>query len=213
MVKKLNELEQFEIALLSVDRIKAKEIFSQYLSTLDIIKGVQELITPSLESIGAKWSIGEISLAQVYMSGRITEELVDLVCNDAAKEEETQAVIGITTLNDYHLLGKRIVYSALRSGGYSLIDFGRQEVDNLVELVEENNIRILLVSVLMLNSALLVKELKSRLIQQGLDTKLIVGGAPFRIDPELWKQVDADASGANASDAIRLVREFVGCEV
>jgi monomethylamine corrinoid protein len=206
----LNQLEQFEKALLSVDRISAKDIFSQYLDSADVMKGVQELISPCLESIGAKWSKGEISLAQVYMSGCITEELVDLILPPSTESNLVQPNIAITTLDDFHFLGKRIVYSILRSSGFKVMDFGRKVVMDLVTSVKENNIQILLVSVLMLNSALKIKELKKRFVEQGITSKVIVGGAPFRMDVDLWNQVGADASGINASDSIRLVNDFIG---
>jgi methanogenic corrinoid protein MtbC1 len=206
----LNKLEQFEKALLSIDRISARAIFSQYLNEIDDINSVQELITSSLESIGDKWSEGEISLAQVYMSGRITEELVDSVLPPSKKTYLEQPNIAITTLDDFHFLGKRIVYSILRSSGFKVMDLGRTTVNELVKSLKENSIQILLVSVLMLNSALKIKELIERLDEQNIAPKIIVGGAPFRMDPDLWNRVGADGSGKNASDAIKLVTDFIG---
>lgn len=206
----MNKLEQFEKALLSIDRISARAIFSQYLNEIDDINSVQELITSSLESIGDKWSEGEISLAQVYMSGRITEELVDSVLPPSKKTYLEQPNIAITTLDDFHFLGKRIVYSILRSSGFKVMDLGRTTVNELVKSLKENSIQILLVSVLMLNSALKIKELIERLDEQNIAPKIIVGGAPFRMDPDLWNRVGADGSGKNASDAIKLVTDFIG---
>ncbi len=206
----LNKLEEFEKALLAVDRITAKDVFTQYLNGVNVLKGIQELIAPSLESIGSKWSKGEISLAQVYMSGRITEELVDLILPDTREKKLEQTNLAITTLNDYHFLGKRIVYSILRANGFELMDFGRKEVNELVKSVKDNNIQVLLVSVLMLNSAMKIKELKNKFTEQDIDTQIIVGGAPFRMDLDLWEEVDADASGLNASDSIKLVTDLTG---
>lgn len=206
----MNKLVQFEKALLSVDRITAKNVFSQYLNEIDVMKGIQELLAPALESIGNKWSKGEISLAQVYMSGRISEELVDSILPSSAETNSEQPNIAITTINDFHFLGKRIVYSILRSSGFKLMDLGRKEVDELVKSVKNNNIQILLISVLMLNSALKIKELKTKLIKQNINTSIIVGGAPFRMDLDLWKQVGADGVGINASDSIKLVTDFIG---
>lgn len=205
----MDKLEHFEKALLSVDRITAKRIFSQYLNEIDAMEGIHELIAPSLESIGVKWSKGKISLAQVYMSGRITEELVDLILPPSAETNLLHPNIAITTLDDFHFLGKRIVYSILRSSGFKVLDLGRKEVKDLVKSVKENNIQMLLVSVLMLNSALKIKELKTRLAEQDITLKIIVGGAPFRMDVDLWNQVGADGSGINASDAIKLVTNFM----
>jgi len=206
----LSQLEDFEKALLAVDRITAKDVFTQYLNGVDALKGIHELIAPSLESIGLKWSKGEVSLAQVYMSGRISEELVDLILPNSIENKLQHGNIAITTLNDYHFLGKRIVYSILRSNGFKLLDFGREEVNDLVKSVEDNNIQILLISVLMLNSALKIHELKNIFAQQNIATRIIVGGAPFRMNLDLWKEVGADALGINASDSIKLVTDLIG---
>ncbi len=206
----MEQLKQFEKALLSVDRITAKNIFSQYSNGIDALKTVHELIAPSLESIGSKWSKGDVSLAQVYMSGRICEELVDTILPPSTEANFVQPNIAITTLDDFHFLGKRIVYSILRSSGFKVMDLGRKEVKGLVKSVKENNIQILLISVLMLNSALKIKELKTRLVEQEIAVKIIVGGAPFRMDDDLWQKVGADATGVNASDAVKLVTDFMG---
>ena len=171
----MEQLKQFEKALLSVDRITAKNIFSQYSIGIDAIKTVHELIAPSLESIGSKWSKGDVSLAQVYMSGRICEELVDTILPPSTEANLVQPNIAITTLDDFHFLGKRIVYSILRSSGFKVMDLGRKEVKGLVKSVKENNIQILLISVLMLNSALKIKELKTRFVEQEIAVKIIVG--------------------------------------
>jgi trimethylamine corrinoid protein len=35
--------------------------------------------------------------------------------------------------------------------------------------------------------------------------RIVVGGAPFRFDAELWRQVGADAMGRTAADALDIV--------
>jgi methanogenic corrinoid protein MtbC1 len=78
-----------------------------------------------------------------------------------------------------------------------------------VARVVQDRVEILLVSVLMLPSALRVKELRARLTQAGRNIKIAVGGAPFRYDDQLWREVGADAMGRTASDAVKIVRQFV----
>ena len=50
--------------------------------------------------------------------------------------------------------------------------------------------------------ALKVKELRELL---GSDVGIVVGGAPFRFDPLLWREVGADAFGRTAADAVNIV--------
>jgi len=115
--------------------------------------------------------------------------------------------MAIAVLQDHHALGKRIVYSVLRAGGYRVLDFGQGlSIEKLVRKTVENQIEVLLISTLMLPSALKVTSVKEKLIAEGVQTKIVVGGAPFRLDSDLWKRVNADACGKNASDVIKTIQ-------
>ncbi len=116
--------------------------------------------------------------------------------------------MAVATLEDSHLLGKRLLSSVLRSSGYHFHDYGQQNLENLVSKVQFDGIRILLVSTLMLSSALRVKELRRRLDKQGLQVKIVVGGAPFRFDQALWREVGADATSPTATGALAIVRRL-----
>jgi methanogenic corrinoid protein MtbC1 len=85
------------------------------------------------------------------------------------------------------------------------------QTDQLVRLVDEHHVKILLLSVLMLPSALRIRELKAALGNR--DVRIVVGGAPFRLDEQLWKEVGADAMGRDSSDAISIVTEMMGGEL
>ena len=78
---------------------------------------------------------------------------------------------------------------------------------DLIRQVDRHQVRILLLSVLMLPSALHVKELAVKLKEQGV--KLVVGGAPFRFDENLWKEVGADATGKNPAEALGIITKMI----
>lgn len=197
-------------ALLSVDRLKVKEIFSQAQSVSNPIERIETIIAPVLEWIGTEWEQGRLSLSQVYMSGRLCEEAIEQILPVSPTSQQYQPPMAIAVLEDYHALGKRIVYSMLRANGYTLKDYGRVSVDELVKNIARDQIEILLISVLMLPSALLVKTLRERIDQAGMKVKIVVGGAPFRFDEELWVDVGADACGKTASDALIILRQMIG---
>jgi methanogenic corrinoid protein MtbC1 len=79
----------------------------------------------------------------------------------------------------------------------------------LVARVMEERVEILWISVLMLPSALRVKELCDQLRRAGSNVKVVVGGAPFRFDEQLWQQVGAAAYGKTASDALIIARQLI----
>jgi len=200
---------RFKDALLSLDRLQAKSIIEAVLNDSNPLMTVESLLVPVMEALGRGWEDGHLALTQVYMSGRICEELVDELLPPSADARSQRPVLALAVFEDYHLLGKRIVNSVLRSGGYKVLDYGHgQGVDELVARVRQDGVDILLISVLMLNSALRIRQLSERLKAEGLATRLIVGGAPFRFDPELWREVGADAMGYNASDVLPLVKSL-----
>lgn len=203
-------INEFEHALLSIDRNKAKSILTTTTAEVSPIQFVDGLVVPVLERIGEQWERDEVALSQVYVSGKICEELIDVILPASGQQRRSRPKIAIAVLQDYHALGKRIVYSMLRAYGFELADYGcGMTVEDLARRTAEDKIEILLVSVLMMRSALRVKDLRKALHEIGANPKIVVGGAPFRLNERLWQQVDADAMGKNAADAIDIVSEMV----
>jgi methanogenic corrinoid protein MtbC1 len=199
-------IKEFKTALLQINRIKATEIFEKLYENGNAFSQLEIIAISSLEEIGEGWENGSISLSQVYMSGVICEELIDKYLPKLEVKRKAVPKMAIAVLLDHHALGKRIVYSVLRAGGFEVLDFGQGlNIDELVHKTIENKIDVLLVSTLMLPSALKVKDVKEKLTAQGSTTKIIAGGAPFRLDKNLWQSVGADADGKNASNIISIV--------
>jgi len=199
-------IEEFEKALLQMNRMKAAEIFEKCYAGENSFDLLEQLAISTLENVGAGWENGTISLSQVYMSGVICEELFDKYLPKMLIQRKDVPKVAIAVLLDHHALGKRIVYSILRSGGFEIMDFGKGlSVEELVAKTIENQIEILLISTLMLPSALKVKTVKEQLADQGADPRIVVGGAPFRLDSSLWKKVNADADGKNGTEVLKIL--------
>jgi methanogenic corrinoid protein MtbC1 len=205
---------EFEKALLQINRMKAAEIFAQCYASEQGFEQLEKLAVQSLERIGSGWENGTISLSQVYMSGVICEELIDKYLPKFQIKRTDIPKMAIAVLLDHHALGKRIVYSILRAGGFEIMDFGQGlSVEELVAKTIENQIRILLISTLMLPSALKIKAVREQLAARGAAPRIVVGGAPFRLDKNLWQAVGADADGRNASSIIKTIEALsVGVE-
>lgn len=200
----------FETALLQVNRTKAREIFEACYHQESSFDPLEFLVIHSLEEIGKGWEAGVVSLSQVYMSGVICEELMDKYFPAFDIERIDKPKIAIGVLLDHHALGKRIVYSMLRAAGYEVLDFGQGlSVDEMVAKTIDNQVEILLVSTLMLSSALKVKELRKAIREKNYRVKIVVGGAPFRMDHELWQEVGADQDGKTASDIIKTITHLM----
>jgi methanogenic corrinoid protein MtbC1 len=200
----------FTAALLAVDRVQAGRALDVAAGALPPIEMVEQVVVPALDEIGRAWEAGDVALSQVYMGARICEELVAAVPQLAVPFRADRPRIAIAALEDYHLLGKRIVVSMLRASGFAVIDYGTSDAIALADRACADRIEALLVSVLMLRSALRVTAVRARCEQLGYRPRLFVGGAPFRFDDRLWQDVGADACGHTASDAVRLVASCEG---
>ncbi len=200
----------FRESLEKLDRIDADKIFQQALDSLTPIQVVEQVIMPALEQVGAAWEAGNVALSQVYMSGRFCEELVGRVLPPPNPDKKRQFHSAIAVLNDHHMLGKKIVYSVMRASGFELFDYGNIGVDELIQRTLNDKLHILLISVLILPSALKIKEVCTRLKATDTGIKVAVGGAPFLFDNQLWREVGADACGYNATDAVSIVEKWIG---
>ena len=205
-----HDIDRFRQALETLDRVQADAIFFQVLARMDPLQAIEQLVVPALDQIGRAWQEGRIALSQVYMGSRTCEDLVGRVLPPSDPDRKRQPRSAIAVLEDHHLLGKQIVYSVLRASGFDLFDYGSIGRDALVERVLADRLEVLLISVLMLPSALGVAAVVAQLRARGSAVRIAVGGAPFLFDAGLWREVGADAMGRNAADAVKLLEGWMG---
>lgn len=205
-------INEFREALLAVNRIEALRIMKDlYKIDNNDFAFAAEIIRIVLEDIGIGWEEGTISLSQVYMSGIICEMCVDSILTAENKIERPSLSIGIGVLLDQHSLGKKIVTSIIRLNGYEVIDFGEGlSIDEMVKKTLDNHIEVLLISTLMLPSALKVRDVVKKLHEKDEKIKVLAGGAPFRLDKNLWAEVGLDADIRSNADIVRILEEVTG---
>ncbi len=194
-------VEEFTKILLDVDKPAAMSFFEKSLTTGSPLELMEEVLVPSIELIGSRWDLGTIALSQMFMAARISEQLIDTL-PPPAPTRKNQPKLGLALYWDYHSLGKTVVNSILRVNGFDVIDYKRQDDEGLVKRANEDNLKVLCISVLMMPSALRLKNVLPKL---NPDIKVLVGGAPFRFDPNMYKEIGAHAMGKSASEAVEQV--------
>ncbi len=199
---------EFYDALTGLDSPRIEALFQRAAGDRGPMPAIEELMVPALARLGEDWSAGRIALSQIYMGSRICEDIVECVLPPTAEERKGQPRMAITVLNDYHTLGKRIVLSVLRASGFDVLDYGRLDPMMLIERVLGDEVKILMISVLMLPAALKVKAVRTALDARGYSVRIGVGGAPFVFDPALFREVGADAMGRNAAEAVAIANRW-----
>jgi len=197
--------DKLEQAMLSYDRETVRQLLTKELADMPFTEVMERLVTPVLADIGEKWRKGELALSQIYLSAKVTDDILSEMLNTSSSDLRQDQGIATVCLEDYHLLGIHVVKMVLRSGGYEVLDYGRMELNDLVERVCSDNVRYLLVSTLMLRSALRVQQLREMLEARGCYVCIIVGGAPFRFDASLCSRVRADFTSTTASEALKYI--------
>lgn len=188
-------------AILDTDRERAlkvvKDLRAAQTSPEDI---VFKVIVPAMEilmdSVGGN---PDANLAQHFLAASIGAEITEEVLKDIATPIKPRARVVIGTApGDFHSLGKKIVGGCLRSLLFEVIDLGNNvSPERFVDEAVARDASVIAISAMMMHTArseqgcLAVRRL---LQERGLEDRirLVVGGAPFRFDPELYKVVGAD---------------------
>ncbi|MCF7936305.1 MAG: B12-binding domain-containing protein [Synergistales bacterium] len=202
--------QTFREALLAMERDHAHMLAESGFDTSNPLEFIETVMVPALESIGQGWEQGTVSLSQVYMSGRICETIIDNLLPSGSVPARPHPPMALAVLEDFHMLGKRLVGSVLKANRFDPFDYGQIQTEDLVSRVLRDRIEILLLSTLMLPSALQVKEVLRLLTEEEWKGSVIVGGAPFRFDDQLWREVGADATAHRASDVPGILSRFEG---
>lgn len=126
-------------------------------------------------------------------------------------DEHRPVVILGNAFEDYHDLGRRLVAMRLRSAGFAVIDLGLSVSNEaFVDAARKHHADIIGVSALLLHTAVWIPKLKHALHRAGLGgVKVIAGGAPFLVDPQLRVEFGADGVASNPNEAVRLVSALV----
>lgn len=202
-------LDMFTRALLHTDRSTAEKIFTDISSDISIIQLADDFLSPALERIGDAYEEGAIDIPAFYVIGRICEELLATFL-PYKKAEKKEYEIAIVALEDFHSIGKRMIISALQSEGFDVLDYGYGlTVHDVIRKAEEDCIKALLISSHKVSSAHMVGYLTNILKINRSNIKVVVGGAPFKSQKNLWREVGADAVCNSAKDAIGIVKRFV----
>jgi methanogenic corrinoid protein MtbC1 len=194
----------FTFALRFGDRGQAAAILRNVMPLT--AQSLDNLVVPALRHIGAGSARGEIPLDELYLSAKLCADLVaeNLAPGQMLRPDQPRTAIGV--LEDSHLLGSQIVQAVLGAAGYEVSDWGaRLSVADIAARAAAEGTQLMLVSVLMLRAALRVAELPAALAERGSLATLVVGGAPFRFDPELAAEVGIALVAREATDILDIM--------
>ena len=211
-------IKTYNEAVLDTDRGKALEIVQQAILTgvspEDI---VFKVVIPGLDLMVKAINEGyDVNLAQHFMTSQIAADVTEkmLALFKTPPESKGRVIIG-TAAGDLHTLGKRIVIGCLKAQMIEVIDLGvNVSAEKFVNEAIAHQAQVIGVSAMMVhtargeNGALKVRKL---LDERGLNQqiKLVVGGAPFRFNTQLYQLVGADAYAEDGVSALKVILDCI----
>ncbi len=216
----INEIiKKYNTAVFDTDRKRALEIVEEAIKdgvTPEEI--IYEVVIPSLNNMIKSISENyDANLAQHFMVSQIASEITEMLVPQFNVSPEVVGTIVIgTAFGDMHSLGKKIIGACLRSNMINVVDIGVNVTpEQYVDAALSNDARVIGISSMMMHTATSDKGcsgVRKILKQKNLESKIkiIVGGAPFRFDDELYKEIGADAfanDGVLASEKIKILFE------
>lgn len=211
-------ITSYNEAIFDTDRETAMQVIhnavEKGISPEDIVfKIVIPAIDLMIKSISEDF---DANLAQHFIASQIAAEITEEML---AKFEKKPSIVGTviigTAERDLHSLGKRIVMGCLKALMVNVIDIGvNVPAERFVDEAVAHNAQVIGISAMMVHTArgengcLKVRQiLKQRNLESKI--KIIVGGAPFRFDPQLYKVVQADGWADDGISAGKVITDLI----
>ncbi|GAM10796.1 dimethylamine corrinoid protein [Geobacter sp. OR-1] len=211
-------IKSYNEAIFDTDREQALHVIhsaiTQGVSPEDVIF---KIVIPAIEQMVKSISEDfDANLAQHFMTAQIAAEVTEEMLAHFSKPPQVigRVVIG-TAEGDLHSLGKRIVMGCLKAQMIEVTDLGvNVPAERFVAEAVAHGARVIGISAMMAHTArgengcLRVRQL---LQERGLEgkIKIIVGGAPFRFDHELYRTVQADAWAEDGISAGKIITDLI----
>ena len=167
----------------------------------------------AMQVIGEHFESGEYFLPELMVSGDILAAIATEVkpyLERTNKVKKIAKVVIGTVAGDIHDIAKDIVAFILDINGFDVIDLGVDvPIEKFVDAVQEHQAKIVGLSGFLTLAIEPMRDTISALKGAGLtDVKVMIGGGP--INQLVCDDIGADDWGANAVDAVKIAKGWVG---
>lgn len=184
---------------------------------MDPLDAVEKGLSKGITKVGDDFGAGIFFLPELIQAANAMKEgvaILDEKIKASGKERKSLGKIVIGTVKgDIHDIGKSVVSAVLQANGYDVVDIGIDvPEDKFIQAVRDNNADVLGMSTLLTLPLEEMGKVIEKMKEEGLrdKVKVIVGGCP--VTQEFADEIDADAVGFDAQDAVVKVNRLLGVE-
>lgn len=189
------DFEALAQAMGELDEDAVKELLDEVMADGGADAGkAMEACQKGMDIVGKLFEDGEYFVGDLIYAGELMTDAVailkDALVEGDGNSSKTRMIL-CTVKDDLHDIGKNIVRSMLEANGFDVLDLGIDcPAEKVVAAVKAEGVKIVALSgvlTLALNS---MKATVEALKAEGLDVKVIIGGAP--VSAEACKNIGAD---------------------
>jgi len=201
-------------ALLRGDRQAASKMILESVGQGTAIKDIYlNVFQPCQREIGRLWQTNQISVAQEHYCTAATQMIMSqLYPNIFATEKNGRRMVATCVGGELHEIGARMVADFFEMEGWDTYFLGANTpMESILRAIVDRGADVLAISATMTFHIDKVASLITEVRKAGLDgkTKILVGGYPFNIAPNLWHSVGADGYARDAQQALRMVEGLI----
>jgi PAS domain S-box-containing protein len=204
-------------ALLRGERAIASGLILQAVESGVGVKDIYlHVFQPTQYEIGRFWQMNKITVAQEHYCTAATQFVMSQLYPQILNTKKTgQKLVAACVGDELHELGVRMVADLFELEGWQTYYLGANTpTASILQTLKERKPDLLAVSATMTYHLPSVVELiESVRASNGIrDIPILVGGYPFNVAPDLWRQVGADGYARDAQEAVRTGKRLVEAE-
>jgi signal transduction histidine kinase/ActR/RegA family two-component response regulator len=168
------------------------------------------------KEVGRLWQLKRITVAQEHYCTAATQlAMSQLYPYLFALPKKGRRMAAASVGGELHEVGLRIVTDLFEADGWDTLYLGANlPPGGVVKAVEQHRPDLLVISVTMAFHLPGVEHLiaQVRSSQAGPGLKVLVGGYPFNVDPDLWRRVGADGHAPDAGEALAVAARLLNLQ-
>ncbi len=178
-------------------------------------KILDDVLMPAINEVGALFDKGKYFLPQLIAGAEAMK--LSIACLEPHLEKDTDGpkelptIVIATVQGDIHDIGKNLVALMLKNYGFNVIDLGKDvPKEEIIKAAKENNASVIALSALMTTTMKEMKNVVDFANENGVDAKIIIGGAV--VTEDYAREIGADGYSSDAADAVRVVKQLLNIE-
>jgi methanogenic corrinoid protein MtbC1 len=209
----------FLAAVIEADQVQGGRIIDDAVKSGITVRDIYlHILYPVLQETGRLWQLQQVSIAQEHFITAFVETLMarlhDQVFSSSGigKGRRGTTVVAAGVGAELHDIGIRMVADFFDMDGWDTYYIGANiPVQSVLDAARDRKADMVALSTTMPRHLpdvqYLIRSLRAD--ERIAGAKILVGGYPFRIVPDLWKQIGADAYAGTAEEAVAVANRLV----